>query len=125
MATFIQTDFSGLEVAPSNGPYLKPPDHSDLEVRHESTKETSEILGSCGGKTTPHHHEVQRPSHHTIGGLRNVTFWLILALVAAIIIGVVGGSVGGTLSRKSQAEEFERQNSVRYARLSISSRSMY
>jgi hypothetical protein len=62
-----------------------------------------------GSETIPLHHEEKRSNRHNICGLRKVTFWLTLALVATIIVAIVGGSVGGTLLlRKSQADEVER-----------------
>jgi hypothetical protein len=71
--------------------------------------ERAVVYGPYGSETSPLHHEGKRSNQHKICGLRKVTFWLTLALVAIIIVAIVGGSVGGTLLlHKSQADEIER-----------------
>jgi hypothetical protein len=111
----MQSQYSGLEVAPFDGLIPKVPKHSDLEVRHGSMSETTDTYGPDGSETTPLHHEEKRPNRHKICGLRKVTFWLTLALVATIIVAIVGGSVGGTLLlRRSQTNEAERVGGIEY-----------
>jgi hypothetical protein len=109
----MQTQYSGLEVAPSDGLLPKQLNHSGLEVRHESMNEKAMVHGSYVSETIPLRHEAKLPNQHKICGLRRVTFWLTLALVATIIVAIVGGSVGTTLLlRKSQANEDEGISSV-------------
>ena len=111
----MQTQYSGLEVAPSDGLIPQQPNHSELEVRHDPMNQKTSVLGPYGSEIIPLHHGEKCSHPHKICGLRKVTFWLTLALVATIIVAIVGGSVGGTLlTRKGQTDEVERLDSVEY-----------
>jgi hypothetical protein len=111
----MQTSYSGLEVAPSDGLFPEEPNHSELEVRHGSMNEKAVVYGPYDSETIPLHHEEKSLDRHSICGLRRVTFWLTLALAVTVVIAIVGGSVGGTLLlRKSQTNDAERAGNVEY-----------
>jgi hypothetical protein len=100
---------------PSDGLIPQQPNHSELEVRHDPMNQKTSVLGPYGSEIIPLHHGEKCSHPHKICGLRKVTFWLTLALVATIIVAIVGGSVGGTLlTRKGQTDEVERLDSVEY-----------
>jgi len=105
--------YSGLEVAPFDELIPTQSNHSELEVRHGSMNEKTAVFGPYGSGIIPLQPEEKQPDQHKICGLRKVTFWLTLALIATIIVAIVGGSVGGMLlMHKSQVNEVGRANGV-------------